>query len=281
MLGTRENGTDFSHALCPASNTGALDTFVCFWLKFFSFPVLHTFKHTAWTGRAAGSWMLCGIFTMNNTTHLRLCDHALLALSKGTRLSWALPLEGAVVGSSFMSTTFASLTAGAPLLNGQRTVPGQHRALLPLTSHLFVRAHTHYARVVCDKWNLEDLPFIFTFCNRPCQEGGSQRHGDPGAIEQQQDAAGNPRRASARTLSQSPDAGEPEHRHLEGIPGDCRSRVAASARRPLLAVKRAVGRRAGRQSAEGGGRPERRGRSGGAPGGGVLRPASANAAAFF
>lgn len=34
--------------------------------------------------------------------------------------------------------TFASLTAGAPLLNGQRTVPGQHRALLPLTSHLFV-----------------------------------------------------------------------------------------------------------------------------------------------
>lgn len=41
------------------------------------------------------------------------------------------------------------------------------------------------------------------------------------------------------------------------------------------------GRRAGRQSAEGGGRPERRGRSGGAPGGGVLRPASANAAAFF
>lgn len=45
--------------------------------------------------------------------------------------------------------------------------------------------------------------------------------------------------------------------------------------------KRAVGRRAGRQSAEGGGRPERRGRSGGAPGGGVLRPASANAAAFF
>lgn len=114
-----------------------------------------------------------------------------------------------------------------------------------------------------------------------CQEGGSQRHGDPGAIEQQQDAAGNPRRASARTLSQSPDAEEPEHRHLEGIPGDCRSRVAASARQPLLAVKRAVGRRAGRQSAEGGGRPERRGRSGGAPGGGVLRPASANAAAFF
>ncbi|MEJ1283724.1 hypothetical protein NN561_014699 [Cricetulus griseus] len=71
-----------------------------------------------------------------------------------------------------------------------------------------------------------------------CQEGGSQRHGDPGAIEQQQDAAGNPRRASARTLSQSPDAaGEPEHRHLEGIPGDCRSRVAASARRPPLQSK--------------------------------------------
>lgn len=34
--------------------------------------------------------------------------------------------------------TFASLTAGAPLLNGQRTVPGQHGALLSLASHLFV-----------------------------------------------------------------------------------------------------------------------------------------------
>lgn len=71
-----------------------------------------------------------------------------------------------------------------------------------------------------------------------CQEGGSQRHGDPRAIEQQQDAAGNPGRAPAGTLSQSPDAGEPEHRHLEGIPGDCRSRAAASAPLPPLAVKK-------------------------------------------
>lgn len=71
-----------------------------------------------------------------------------------------------------------------------------------------------------------------------CQEGGSQRHGDPRAIEQQQDAAGNPGRAPAGTLSQSPDAEEPEHRHLEGIPGDCRSRAAASAPLPPRAIKK-------------------------------------------
>lgn len=34
--------------------------------------------------------------------------------------------------------TFASLTAGAPLLDGQRTVSRQHWALLSLTRHFFV-----------------------------------------------------------------------------------------------------------------------------------------------
>lgn len=58
VLGARENGADFSHALCPASNTGALDTFASFRMKFFSFLVLHTFEQTAWTGRTAGSRML-------------------------------------------------------------------------------------------------------------------------------------------------------------------------------------------------------------------------------
>lgn len=171
-----------------------------------------------------------------------------------------------------MGTAFAALAACTPLLNGQRAIPRQHRALLSLASHLFVRARTHYARVVCDKRDLEDLPFVFTFCNRPCQEGGSQGHGDPGAIEQQQDAAGNPRRASARTLSQSPDtAGEPEHRHLEGIPGGCRSRVAASRSggRRSQSVQRACGpacretvgggRRAPGAAGEEWGRPGRRG----------------------
>lgn len=32
------------------------------------------------------------------------------------------------------------------------------------------QAHTHNAGVVCDKWNLENFPFIFTFCNRSWNE---------------------------------------------------------------------------------------------------------------
>lgn len=182
--------------------------------------------------------MLGGVFTMNNTSHLRLCDNAFLALAQDTGFSRILPFEGAVIGTSIIGTTFAPLATGSPLLDGQGTVSGQHWALLSLTGHFLVHADTHYTRVVRDKWNLEDFTFIFTFCNRTCQEGGSQRHGDPRAIEQQQDAAGNPGRAPAGTLSQSPDAGEPEHRHLEGIPGDCRSRAAACAPLPPLAVQK-------------------------------------------
>jgi hypothetical protein len=32
-------------------NTGTLDTFASFWLKFLPFSVLHTFKHTAWKAK--------------------------------------------------------------------------------------------------------------------------------------------------------------------------------------------------------------------------------------
>lgn len=104
-----------------------------------------------------------------------------------------------------------------------------------------------------------------------CQEGRSQRHGDPRAIEQQQDAAGNPGRAPAGTLSQSPDAGEPEHRHLEGIPGDCRSRAAACAPLPPLAVQKGS-QPASRETVREGGRRAPgslgRGKGGGGGGGG-------------
>lgn len=122
MLGTGENGTDFSHALCPASNTGTLGTFASFRLKFFAFSVLHTLKHTAWACGAAGSQVLHRVLTVNDTAHLGLCDNALLALAQDTGLSRALPFEGAVIGTSFIGATFAALTAGAPLFDGQGTV---------------------------------------------------------------------------------------------------------------------------------------------------------------
>lgn len=32
------------------------------------------------------------------------------------------------------------------------------------------QADAHYTRVVRDEWNLEDLTFIFTFCNRTWNE---------------------------------------------------------------------------------------------------------------
>lgn len=166
VLRTGENGADFSHALCPASNTGTPGALVSFWLKFLPFLVLHTLEHTAWTHRAAGPQMPGRVFTMNNTPHLRHCDHAFLALVQDTGFCRTLPRERAVIGIPFIGATFAPLTTGSPLLDSQGAVSGQRRALLSPAGHFLVQADTHYTRVVRDKWNLEDFTFIFTFCNR-------------------------------------------------------------------------------------------------------------------
>lgn len=198
---------------------------------------------------------------MHDTSHLGLGDNAFLALAQDTGLPGTLPLDGAVIGISFIGTTFAPLAAGSPLLDSQGAVSGQHGALLPLAGHLLVQADAHNTRVVRDEWDLEDFTFIFTLCNRTCQEGGSQGRGDPRAVEQQQDAAGNPRRAPAGPRSQSPDAGEPEHRHLEGIPRPQVPRRRLRAAAPL-AIRKAVGGES-ETARDGGGRARGAGRGGG------------------
>lgn len=122
VLRTGEDGTDFSQALCPAFDTGTLGTFVSFWLKFLPFSVLHSLKHTAWTGGAARPQVLGRVFAMNNTSHRRLRDNAFLALAQDTGFSRTLPFEGAVIGISRIGTTFTPLATGSPLLDGQGTV---------------------------------------------------------------------------------------------------------------------------------------------------------------
>lgn len=81
MLRAGEDGTDFSHALCPAPDAGALGALVPFRPEVLAFSVLHALKHTAWTGGAARSQVPGRVFTMNDTSHLRLRDDPFLALA--------------------------------------------------------------------------------------------------------------------------------------------------------------------------------------------------------
>lgn len=157
-----------------------------------------------------------------------------------------------------------------------------HFSLLQVTS-LFEHAHTMQGlSVINGIWRTS--PSFSHFATDPVRKEEARDMGTPEQLSSsrtQQVIPGEHRQGrSARALT------PPEN---QSIVTWRESRAAAGPASPPLArvaaarsqSKGLVGRRAGRQSAEGGGRPERRGRSGGAPGGGVLRPASANAAAFF
>lgn len=100
VAGAGQHWTDLSHAQSTSTSTGAPDAGLPFWTELLLLFVQTTLEDTAGAGGAAFFGVNLGIFTMNYTLDVCLCDDSFLAAASDARLGGSGPVVSAVVGSA-------------------------------------------------------------------------------------------------------------------------------------------------------------------------------------